>query len=235
MGEPKAKREPDSWRGQLTWRWKLVLVAWSTSLCLGFALLTAYGAAQGSQGASAMRWPTASIERAPHRWTLVMLAHPKCPCTQASIAELARLMTGIGGEVDAHVVFIAPSESAAWAKTRLYERAEAIPGVSVVVDSTGTISDAFGASTSGHVMLYDESGTLRFDGGITQSRGHEGSNLGSARISKLVLGASESRSSTPVYGCSLQEPKDPTDAVQAFLVGLLGRVTSTHANGANKP
>ena len=72
---------------------------------------------QGSAGAAAaapQTWPSASgIERDPQRPTLVMLAHPRCPCTRASLEELAVLMTRLGGRLDAHVLFVKPSGTSA--------------------------------------------------------------------------------------------------------------------------
>ncbi|MBL8975876.1 MAG: hypothetical protein JNK56_35060, partial [Myxococcales bacterium] len=54
-------------------------------------------------------WPPAStIAHADGLSTLVMLAHPRCPCTRASIGELARLMADAHGLVDAHVLVVRP-------------------------------------------------------------------------------------------------------------------------------
>ena len=67
----------------------------------------------------------------------------------------------------------------------------------------GTIAASFGAFTSGQVLLYDaRRGALRFAGGITGARGHEGANAGrDALQSVLDEGAAKARA--PVFGCSL--------------------------------
>src|ERR1043166_10197415 len=48
------------------------------------------------------------LEHDPDRSTLIFFAHPKCPCTRASLAELSRLMTDLNGKLRAYVVFITP-------------------------------------------------------------------------------------------------------------------------------
>ena len=40
-----------------------------------------------------------------------MLTHPHCPCSRASIGELARLMAQAQGRVTAYVLFIKPAGS----------------------------------------------------------------------------------------------------------------------------
>ena len=45
-----------------------------------------------------------------------------------------------------------------------------------------------GATTSGHVLLYDAGGVLRFAGGITDGRGHEGDNAGLDAALALLRG-----------------------------------------------
>jgi hypothetical protein len=71
------------------------------------------------------------------------------------------------------------------------------------VDKDGKNAVAFGASTSGDVRVYDTSGALRFSGGITDGRGHEGDNTGLDSVLDLVRVGKSPVSATPVYGCSL--------------------------------
>jgi hypothetical protein len=48
-----------------------------------------------------------------------------------------------------------------------------------------------------------------FKGGITASRGHSGDNLGRDAVIDLVTSGVASASSTPVFGCSLQNALGP--------------------------
>ena len=57
------------------------------------------------------------------RPTLVMLAHPRCTCTRASVGELAELMARAPRRPKAYVVFIKPGRSApgGWERTDLWD------------------------------------------------------------------------------------------------------------------
>ena len=103
---------------------------------------------------------------------LIMMAHPRCPCTRASLEELSRLMTGLQGRLDARVVFFAPAEAGEeWWKSDLWEGAAAIPGVEVILDRDGAESQRFRTETSGHVLLYDTHGRLLFSGAFNLNTG----------------------------------------------------------------
>jgi hypothetical protein len=150
-------------------------------------------------------WPSeALIPLAQDRATLVMFAHPKCPCTRASVEELNRLLARSSGQITTHVFFLRPKEAAEdWTQTDLWRTAAAIPGVTVHEDLDGAQGHRFGAETSGYVALYDAKGELLFKGGITAGRGHAGDNVGASAIVSLSGGGSAALRQTPVYGCSL--------------------------------
>jgi hypothetical protein len=164
-----------------------------------------YENARGSSGAAPGHWPSGTpITLDPTRDTLIMFAHPKCPCTRASVEELNRLMAQCGGRVATHVLFFKPGNSPAdWTHTDLMNSAAAIPGVTVQDDTDNTLARKFGAETSGYVLLFNPKGQLLFRGGITGSRGHAGDNVGESTIVSLVGGQTTSVTQTPVYGCSL--------------------------------
>jgi hypothetical protein len=133
-----------------------------------------------------------------------MLAHPRCPCTRSSLAELARLTAR--GDADVWVLFLRPEgATAGWEKTGLWDTAAAIPGVQVLADADGTAARAFGAETSGHVLFYDATGALRFSGGITAARGHEGPSAGGDSILAALRGNAPAQDHTPTFGCPLIE------------------------------
>lgn len=118
--------------------------------------------------------------------------------------ELAQIMARSAGRVDAHVLFVQPANAPKnWLDGDLWRTARTIPGVKVQVDKQGHDAAAFGATTSGQVLVYDAAGTLRFSGGITDGRGHEGDNTGLLAILDLVRLGKSPVASTPVYGCSL--------------------------------
>src|SRR5207248_736500 len=129
---------------------------WLGAVGAGVCALTNYSYAPGGCGKIPARWPASSkISRATDRATLVMLVHPHCPCSRASIGELAKLIAQSRGLVSAHVLFLEPENfSESWTKTDLWESAVSIPGVNVMIDQDGKEARRFGGETSGTTILY---------------------------------------------------------------------------------
>jgi hypothetical protein len=188
---------------------RLMLLAtgsvWLLMIGTGIGLLWRYESKPGVAAAAPDRWPAGSrIRRAGDRATLVMSAHPHCPCTRASITELSRLMTQARGRLTAYVLFVKPANfSDGWEQTDLLTSAAAIPGVTVMRDDEGVEASRFHTLTSGQTVLYDASGKRLFSGGITRARGHEGDNAGRMAIVSLLIKDAAEQKETPVFGCPL--------------------------------
>jgi hypothetical protein len=132
-----------------------------------------------------------------------MFAHPRCPCSRASVAEFAELMAGCGDRVTARVLFYKPKDSADdWARSDTWRSALSIPGVGVAEDEDGVEASRFGAETSGSAVLYDATGKLLFSGGITATRGQRGATDGCRAILAL-LEKTPAPEKTPVFGCPI--------------------------------
>ena len=184
----------------------LVGIAWIIGVVSGLGILLNYESTPGHVGLVPTVWPpTSRIRRLADRPTLVMLAHPRCPCTRASVAELAQIMARVQGKVYAYVLFLKPKQSlGGWTDTDLRRSAAGIRGVKVLSDVDGAEADRFGSETSGHTFLFGRDGRLLFTGGITQTRGHAGDNAGERTIESILLNdRSPVRTNTPVFGCSL--------------------------------
>ncbi len=181
---------------------------WFALLGGGSALLARYESTAGPAGPAPAEWPEASpLRRAPGMATLVMVAHPQCPCTRASIEELAALLAEGAGRVTAHVVFLQPENGGAdWTQGASWQAAAALPGVTVSADAAGAEAGRFGGETSGDVLLYDARGRLIFHGGITAARGRAGANAGRSTLTDLLAGHPTLRTRTPVFGCPLTTP-----------------------------
>ncbi len=186
------------------------VAAWVPAVAFGIHILWNYSTTPGAPAAAPSDWPAnVSLERSKARATLVMFAHPRCPCTGASLGELAIILAHAPGRLDADVFFYLPADKpATWAKTDLWRSAAAIPGVRVFVDREAAMALSFGAFTSGQTLLYDSRGRLRFKGGITASRGHSGDNAGRSAITALLQSEAGQSigpvAATPVLGCSLR-------------------------------
>jgi hypothetical protein len=183
----------------------VLCLLWLFAAVAGTSILLSYENKPGNAGTTPATWPADShITREPGRSTLVMFAHPHCPCSRASVGELNRLLTRCQGSASVHVLFIRPKEVAdSWTETSLRKSAEAIPGVRVQLDALGEEARRFGAESSGYVVLYGADGRLLFSGGITAGRGHAGDNAGENLVVSLLKGQPAALKHTPVFGCGL--------------------------------
>ena len=179
--------------------WGIAIAAWASAVLGGFFWLSSYKATVGARAATPERWPSSTkVGREPGRPTLVMFAHPHCPCTRASVSELARLAAG-HPELSTRVLFLKPEDVPdEWEQTDLWRTVASIPGAVPLRDDGGREAARFGAVTSGFTILYAADGKLLFSGGITASRGHEGDSFGRRRISALLRTGSADRS-RPAY------------------------------------
>lgn len=194
------------------------LAIWLTVVIVGIGILRDYSLTPGSAGTPHASWPSESlISRPSGYFTLVMAIHPHCPCSRASIGELAILIAHSGGRLAAFVVFVQPPGfDENWTRSDLWSSAGLIPNVTRIID-LGVEAKLFGAATSGQTMVYDPRGRLLFSGGITAARGHFGDNAGITAITRLIDTAESGglarvayrnkpvvdASTTTVYGCPL--------------------------------
>lgn len=183
----------------------ILSLVWILAIAAGMGEVWKHELSPGTAALPLSMWPAASRLRPPSNFpVLVMLAHPRCPCTRASIGELAMLMAQLQGRLDAHVLFYKPRNSGlGWEQTDLWASAQAIPGVQVTADENGLEARLFRATTSGQTVLYSASEQLLFSGGITNSRGHSGDNTGRSAIASLVGGGRPDQKRTLVFGCDL--------------------------------
>jgi hypothetical protein len=186
--------------------WFGALVAlWLAAGVAGLWVLWSYDNAPGEVARAPERWPeTTTLQRAVDRPTLVMLAHPHCTCTTASLGELAEAIARAQIRPRTYVVFMTPASfREGWERTELWRSAASLPGATVVRDENGREAQRFGAATSGQTLLYDERGRLVFSGGVTGSRAHAGDNVGRQSLVALLNRNRPERSGTNVFGCPL--------------------------------
>ena len=189
--------------------WIGIGVLWVICLVVGHRAMLAYDYSAGAEGVAPASWPAAAtIQRTDGMAEILVFAHPKCPCTRATIEELAELMVQVQGQAVATVVFVRPEGVPKdWEKTDIWRSAARIPGVTTVNDPQGIEASRFGAMASGQTLLYGSDGTLRFSGGITAFRGHIGDNAGRTAIASLITTGHAKTNHTSVYGCSLKNPE----------------------------
>ena len=154
----------------------------------GLYVVWAYDNAPGLAASAPQRMADrTALVRASDRPTLVLLAHPQCDCTRATLGELAEVLARAPQPPKTYVLFLRPAGFAAgWEQTALWRTAKSLPNVTVLRDDDGAEARRFGAETSGQTLLYDARGALAFSGGITGSRGHAGDNAGRAALVALL-------------------------------------------------
>jgi hypothetical protein len=177
---------------------------WGTTVVLAVGAIRRFESTPGQAAAASSAWPVASrVARARDGATLVMLIHPHCACSRASVKELAEILDHAPPSLHAYVLVYRPADfPPGWEKTDVYRAASALHRTEVLVDVDGAEAKRFGAFTSGQTFLYDAGGRLRFSGGITSLRGHEGANRGTADVIRLA-GAPAGKATHPVFGCAI--------------------------------
>ncbi len=198
----------------------MVLIAsamlWVFAVSAGIWIMWSYENSPGIAATPPAHWPADSrIPRVSNGATLIMMAHPHCPCTRASVGELALLMARAQGRVTAYVLLLKPKDMPeSWEKTDLWNSAANIPGVHVLPDEDGIEAKRFHAATSGQTLVYDKDGRLLFSGGITSARGHSGDNAGRSAIVSLLMQGEAERTETLVFGCPLFDPSSECRSVK---------------------
>ena len=189
-------------------------VLWGLGVLAGLGAIHAFESTPGSAGVRRPCWPQGSrVWPDPRRANLVLLAHPRCPCTRASLDELARIAERCRDRVAVHVVFYRPGgASPRWEATDLQRRAAAIAGCSVLEDPDGREAARFGAATSGQALLYDRAGRLVFAGGITAARGQAGDNQGSDAVIAFFRRGAAGR----YAGLRLPDPRAPEEVANGM-------------------
>jgi hypothetical protein len=180
-------------------------LVWLLAIAGGLGAMVWYESIPAPSQPIATEWPAGSrIAPSPGQATLVLFAHPKCPCTRASLGELEKIVARAGQNLDVWVAFFQPAGAEDdWAQTDLWRTAAAIPGVHVICDQAGAEARRFAATTSGQALVYDARGRLLFGGGITVARGHAGDNRGAEAIEMISRGEVPEVGETPVFGCSI--------------------------------
>jgi hypothetical protein len=180
---------------------------WLVAISTGLGLVSRYANSAGARGEPPAEWPAESkVARIAGLPTLLLFLHPHCPCSRATIGELAILMAHSQGLVQANAVFVKPvGFTENWEKTDLWASAASIPGVKVTIDDNGLEARKFRSLTSGQATLYSADGRLLFSGGITASRGHSGDNAGRTAIVSLLTEGTAEQKETSVFGCALFE------------------------------
>lgn len=191
------------------------ILLWIGAIVAGMTLVIDHEVAPGPSAAAVSDWPAdTKLTRAAGRPTLVVFAHPMCPCTRPSLNNFREALARAGSAAAVTVVLMNAAAGEDWSDAPIARDAGTIPGVAIVADPGSVEARRFGVETSGHTLLYDADGRRLFSGGLTASRGHEGGSEGFDRLVGLLQGRAVTPATTPVFGCGLMNAT-PGDAVPA--------------------
>src|SRR4051794_7305611 len=168
----------------------LACAIWVVTVAAAVRSIRAFESTPGRAADAPVRWPaSASIAREPGTWTLVMLIHPHCSCSRASVSELAAIVEQAPHNLRTYVLTYRPHEFAEeWSHSDVWTAAQRLPRVRVLTDLDGKEARRFGGFTSGQTYLFDPQGNRRYSGGITLLRGHAGLNSGRAEVIRIAGG-----------------------------------------------
>jgi hypothetical protein len=198
-------------------RW--ILFAWIVLAGTGQGLLLEHANRPGERSATPLELSSdlrAALGWRPQRPLLVVVAHPQCPCLPATLGELADALAD-DLPIELRLLVYTPSAPPAdWDDDAALALQRGLRADSIVADTDGTIARGLGSTTSGHLVLCDRDGRVRFSGGITGSRGHAGDNAHGSTLRQCLADVCDPRPAqtttpveTPVFGCALREQSRP--------------------------
>lgn len=182
---------------------QVAVIVWAALIGLGLVSLLVYHNSPGRRSDHFLFWQeNRLVSLDTTRDNLLVFIHPQCPCSKATLAELARIQADCGNRLCTNVAIYQP-DAEGWSNTSIVRQALDIPLVHVFADPNGELATLFGAETSGHVMLFSPDGQRIFSGGITPGRSHEGDSLGREAILGYVNHRELSCGTSHVYGCPI--------------------------------
>lgn len=187
---------------------------WTLAIFVGGYAMISYEVTPGLSAAPTDKFPASSkVRLSKTKCTLIMLAHPLCPCTEASITELEKIMSRHGSKLEAYILFLAPSSpppewNANSATRRKAESARGIRGIRIIEDIDGSEAKIFSAKTSGECLLYNTDGDLLFNGGLTAARGTTGDNENTRSLVSILESQPATAHRALVFGCPLTSSRN---------------------------
>lgn len=179
---------------------RIYIVSWLVLVVGGFYLLNRY-----DFQSPRIKVEEASLVNSSMSPRAYLFLHPKCACSYASLTEFKNILPLMKGKALVKVFFTKPKGmSEETFKSDLWNEAQKIKGIQLMMDDGGEEHKKFGVTTSGEFILYNERGEKVFHGGLTPSRGHMGLSKGQIFIKEWFTGKKLARDIANVYGCGLE-------------------------------
>src|SRR5262245_23838205 len=116
----------------------LFVTSWALAIVIGFWSLVKYEVSPGRAAAAGIDWPsTGELVLAHGQPTLIMAVHPECPCSKASMEDLAELVARYPNRLNCYILFVpvGPITADDCRKSDLWAAAAAISDVKPLVDN----------------------------------------------------------------------------------------------------
>jgi hypothetical protein len=175
---------------------------WVATVGAAFQAIRRFETTPGRAAVAPPTWPSSSRVQRASDWTLVMLIHPHCSCSRASVQELEAVIESAPALRPTILVYRPSDFPRGWEQTEVVKAASHLQRTRVLIDEDGREARLFGGFTSGQTFLYDRNGKLRFSGGITSLRGHAGLNRGRTGVIDIIR-SRPARATHPVFGCAI--------------------------------
>ena len=187
---------------------RIVVMFWLFAVLESSIFLTSYQLRSDQPGVVAS-WPSASkIKRTHDSEHLLLFIHPKCVCSHATIDQLKQVLPLSPNDCQFSVAVYCPDgKSQSWLETRLADTIADLKPDEIRLAVDGYEAQQFGVTTSGHLLHFDNNGSLKFSGGITSSRGHRGDCIALKSLKKTLSRKSVHHSQLvtfPVFGCTIR-------------------------------
>lgn len=193
---------------------------WALAVLAGFVVLWIYSARPGAKAETPGRLTAdlatrLGLEVTCARPRLVLAVHPRCPCTRATVRELARALPEPQGEPAAPAglarriaLVYQPAEAGADDAADAWLDSDLVRDLrrqrfTILPDPDGRLGRRLGALTSGHVVVFDRDGHTEFSGGVTPGRGHESGGVGLEAVRAALRSEPVPRDRAAVFGCPL--------------------------------
>ena len=126
--------------GKLT----VISLTWLIAVVASIAAGLLYDFRPSSTIPTLRQWPIDSrLSRVEDKPTLILFAHPRCPCTVATLEELAEILNGIDQSLTINIVFVVPTNAGAqWHRSKSVQLARQIPDACVTFDTGASYRNA---------------------------------------------------------------------------------------------
>ncbi len=186
----------------------LCTVSWLLLLPAAICVQLRYDSLPGIAAVPKTAWPAASkIKYSTITNTLVMVLHPRCPCSRASVQQVASMMNTTNPPKCIFLFYTPSIFAKGWEKTDIWNQASEIPDSVLISDIDGRETKTSEHPHPDRPTFFDRQGFLRYSGGLTEGRGHQGECRNLEAAIKALNDSHKPTTFGAVYGCPVVDSR----------------------------